>query len=81
VLFEFVFGIRSNAKEKRITWRIGCTERHGIERYPLGGTTVDLICEARSSADERPVITVRSDVPVTVEVIWKAEKWTVEGKA
>jgi hypothetical protein len=33
---------------------------------------VDLICEARTSADEHPMITVKtdSDIPVTVEVIW-----------
>ena len=78
VLFEFVFGIRSNAKDKHITWRVGCTERHGIERYPLGSGTVDLLCEARQSADERPVITVRSNTPVTVEVIWNDETWEIK---
>jgi len=78
VLFKFVFGIRSNAKDKHITWRVGCTERHGIERYPLGSGTVDLLCEARQSADERPVITVRSNTPVTVEVIWNDETWEIK---
>jgi len=79
VLFEYVFGIKSSAKDRKITWRVGCTERHGIEKYPMGDFAVDLMCEARASEDERPVVTVKSPVPVTVEVIWKGEKWNVEG--
>ena len=77
VFFEYVMGIKGNAGERHITWRVNLTERHGIERYPLGEGTVDLMCEARSSADERPVVTVKADFPVTVDVIWGEEKWTV----
>lgn len=39
-------------------------------QYPLGDADVDLICEARKSADEKPQITVHSTAPVTVEVHW-----------
>ncbi len=77
VLFEYVFGINSVAKDRHIRWRINCLERHGVEKYPLGDVAVDLVCEARVNEDERPVISVKSPVPVTVEVIWKGESWTV----
>ena len=71
ILFEYVFGIHPDAQNRRITWHVNRTERHGVLRYPLGDTFVDLICEARTSADEHPMITVKtdSDIPVTVEVI------------
>ena len=73
ILFEFVFGIKPDAMNKKITWHVNRLERHGIENYPLGDTTVDLICEARSSEDEKPVICVKSDKPVTVEIIWNGK--------
>lgn len=70
ILFEFVFGIKPDAKAHKLTWHINRTERHGIEGYRLGDATVDLICEARNSPDEKPVVRINSDRPVTVEVIW-----------
>ena len=70
VLFEYIFGIKPDSMNRRVTWRVNLTERHGIRQYPLGDAKVDLICEARNSANEKPVIKVVSDKPVTVEVIW-----------
>ena len=77
ILFEYVFGIQPDAQNRRITWRINRTEKHGILHYPLGDASVDLICDARASAEEKPVIHVRSDIPVTVDVIWNDTVITV----
>ena len=55
--------------QERQAWHINRTERHGIEQYPIGDATVDLICEARNSADEKPQVTEKSDIPVTVEIV------------
>ena len=75
VFFEYVLGIRAKVSENTIVWNVNKTERHGIERYPFGSdTTVDLICEARTSADEEPKITIRSDKPVTVIVKWNGKE-------
>lgn len=72
VFFEFILGIKANVKENCIEWHVNRTERHGIEKYPYGkDTMVDLICESRASEDEEPNITVTSDRPVTVKVIWR----------
>lgn len=79
VLFEYVFGIRPDAVNRRITWHIRLTGRHGIRRYRLGDATVDLLCEARPSADAEPTVSVRSDRPVTVEVLWGSHRRTVSG--
>ncbi len=70
VLFEYVFGIITDAQNRKITWRVNRLERHGVIRLPLGDTLVDLICEMRENAEVEPEITVKSDIPVTVEVIW-----------
>ena len=71
VLFEFVFGIKPFAFEKRIVWNVELLERHGIEKYPFGADgELTLICEARSDSSEEPKITAKSNVPVTLEVVW-----------
>lgn len=75
ILFEYVFGIRTDETNRKIVWRVSLTERHGIINYPFDGADVDLICEAHT-ADERPKITVKSSCPVTVEVHWKDEVFT-----
>lgn len=73
ILFEYLFGIRPDAYHKKITWYIRRTERHGIEQYPLGDVTVNLICEARASEAEKPVVHVEADSHVTVEIIWNGQ--------
>lgn len=69
VVIEQLFGIHSDMKKHYITWRITCTERHGVIRYPMGSDTVDLICPAHAPC-EKPQVEVNSTVPVTVEIIW-----------
>ena len=77
-MFEYVFGIKADAQNKKITWHVNLTERHGIENYPLGDATVDLICEARKSSDEEPKITVKRDKPVTVVIIYNGKSYTIK---
>ena len=71
ILFEYVFGIKPDAPNEKIVWHIDLTERHGVKKYPFGRKgEITLICEARSSKEEKPQVTVKADFPVTVEVIW-----------
>ncbi len=69
VLFEYVFGIRPDADRKTIIWYVNRTEKHGILKYPFMNEKFDLICEARAE-NEKPKITVKGNIPVTVEVHW-----------
>lgn len=79
ILFEYVFGIISDAASNKITWRINCLERHGILKYPLGeNAVVDLICEKRNNRDEKPVVTVKSNIPVEVDIIWNGKTETIK---
>lgn len=61
-------------QEKKIVWHVNRKERHGIENYPFGDDTVSLVCDARMTETEEPRLTVKSDKPVTVEIIWKGGK-------
>lgn len=71
ILFEFVFGIRPDVVQNRIMWHVNLLEEHGVKQYPFGDQgELTLICGKRTHGDEKPEITVKSNVPVTVEVIW-----------
>jgi hypothetical protein len=78
VMFEYVFGIKGHAQEQTITWNVNLLERHGIEGYRLGDNVVDLICHERASADKKPVIEIKAEKPVTVEIIWDGGSETIK---
>lgn len=79
VMFEYVFGIKPDAANNKITWYVNLTERHGIEKYPFGTEgELTLICEKRNGKEEEPVIKASSNVPVTLEVIWNGNKKIIE---
>ena len=80
VLIEYVLGIKADAKNDEIVWRVNLTEQHGIERYPFGGKSVDLVCAARQSADDEPQITIKCDTPVKLRVIWPGGEKVIESK-
>ncbi len=73
ILFEYVLGIRPDAQKSKITWHINKTEGHGVKNYPLGKANVSLYCAPRTSADKEPNITITSDLPVSVEIIWNGK--------
>lgn len=71
VLFEYVFGIKPNAETNTLTWHISLLEEHGIEKYPFGTEgELTLMCKARNTPDEMPGITVKSNIPLTLNIIW-----------
>ena len=77
VMFEYVFGIRSDAQAKKITWHVNLKEKHGIRGLRLGDAVVDLICEARENDSDAPVVTVNSTLPITVEIIYGDKRETI----
>lgn len=71
VLFEYVYGLRPDVPNKKLTWDIRLLEAHGVSRYPFGlDGLLDLSCEARADVTEMPIIKVETNVPITLEVIW-----------
>lgn len=71
VLLEYVFGIRADVPHGKLVWDVRLTEAHGVKRYPFGlDGTVELACEARERADEKPRIAASANVPVKIQVRW-----------
>jgi len=81
VFFENILGIRSNVPENEITWDIRLLEKHGILQYPFGlKGLVQLTCEERKSVTEEPVISVSSNVSLSVKIIWATGEKTIDVK-
>jgi hypothetical protein len=74
ILFEYIFGIKPDAHNRTILWDVRLLEKHGIDRYPFGREgQLRLLCAERKDENEEPQITLESNVPVTLEVVWGAE--------
>ena len=78
VLFEYVFGIHADPVNKKIRWDVNCTDRHGILNDPFGGGCVDLLCEKRTNCADPPQISVKTNVPFTLEIHWNGNTKTVK---
>ena len=74
-MIEYFLGFRVSAEKSEIVWRLSKLEKHGIKKLPVGRDSfVTLMCKARKSQDEKPKITVESDKPIKVKVIY-GEDW------
>lgn len=80
ILFEYVFGLRPMAREKKIVWDVNLLERHGVRNYPLGACSLDLICSERKSHQEEPVITAICEETVEIEIHYGDQTKTVFSK-
>ena len=77
-LFEFVFGLRPDAAAGTLVWDVRRTEKHGVRRYPFGAEgLLSLQCEQRASETDKPCITVHSNVPLTLEILWAGGRETM----
>ncbi|MBI4927641.1 MAG: glycoside hydrolase [Anaerolineae bacterium] len=71
VLLEYVFGLRPDVPNQRMTWDVRLLEAHGVQQYPIGAQgLLDLRCEARAGAQEKPRITASANLPLTLEILW-----------
>lgn len=79
---ENVLGIRMERGEDgvaHLVWDIRLLERHGIENLVLAdGTRVNLLCQARSAADEKPVLKMSASRPLKIKIISAAGEFITE---
>ena len=82
-LIEYIFGIRANAQDNKITIDVNLTDGYGISRYPYGENgLVSFKVAKRSSAEEKPKITIDTNVPFEATIVWgENHKETVNVKA
>ncbi len=79
IMFEYVFGIISDVNKDKIVWNVNLLDKHGVKNYPFGkDITLDLVCEARNSPDEEPVIHVQCNSDIVVEVLWGDNKKVIK---
>ncbi|MGC4094949.1 MAG: trehalase family glycosidase [Polyangiaceae bacterium] len=77
VLFEYVLGLRPDPSRRRLVWHINSCDEMGVDRFPFGrSATLDLRVEKRVSPNDPPVLQVRSDVPLEIELNWAGGKET-----
>jgi hypothetical protein len=63
--------LRYDALKQRLTWKLRRTDELGVRRYPFAADgLLDLRVEARSSVTERPRVTLSSNQPLEVELLW-----------
>lgn len=84
VLLEYVFGLRPDMACNTIVWDVRLLEAHGVNEYPFGRNgTLHLKCQARSSHEEKPVVEIKSNIPIKLELRWNAgrskETFCLEG--
>ena len=69
IFFEYVLGIQVDVPNNRLVWRINNLERHGILQLPFGVSgMIDIVCEERSSLNEKPVISFKSNIDIEVVI-------------
>lgn len=71
VLLEYVFGLRPDASRDVLVWDVRLTEAHGVKDYPFGAdTTLDLAVAARAHDHDEPIVTVKANRPIRIELRW-----------
>lgn len=71
VFLEYVLGLRADVPTNTLTWDVRLTEAHGVRHYPFATNgLLDLHCAARASVNEKPTISVSTNLPVRLDLRW-----------
>ena len=80
-LIEYIFGIRADIQENHMTIDVHLTDGYGIDRYPLGENgEVSVKVAKRNSKNDKPKVTIKSNIPFKVTLIWDGGKEDKEVK-
>ncbi len=67
---EYGIGIKVNAPERKVEWRIKSDERVGLEQLWFDDTTVDMICERKSKNGKRTTYIQSNGEPFELKIIY-----------
>jgi mannosylglycerate hydrolase MGH1-like protein len=67
---EYGIGLKADAEKNILTWNLNETCRCGCANFAFGNIVTDLISEPRNSLSEKPNITVKTNRPYTLKLIW-----------
>lgn len=80
-LIEYIIGIRGDYTEGKVVWDMNLTEENGIDRYPFGPDgLVSFRAKSRRSASDKPQVTVESNVPFELTILYGDKEMTVQVK-
>lgn len=75
VLIEYLFGIRANVQDGKMVIDVHLTDGYGISRYPFGKDgLVSIKVKRRTSAEEKPCVTIETNVPFELTLMWGDHK-------
>lgn len=81
IFIEYVLGIQGNYTDRKIVWDINLTDEHGIERYPFGPNgNISFLAKQRKSVNDKPTITIKSNIPFELTIYYGHKKMTVQVK-
>ena len=81
-LIEYIFGIRANVEENKLTIDVNLTDGYGLSRYPYGENgLIDIKVAKRVSKTDKPKVTIKTNVPLEVTVMWGNQKAVKHVKA
>ena len=70
-LIEYIFGIRSDYAEKKLTIDVTLLDGYGIERYPWGeAEQLDIKVAKRKNVSDKPRVTIKASSDVEVTLLW-----------
>ena len=74
-LIEYIFGIRANHEQNTITLDVNLLDAYGIDKYPYGqDELISFKVQKRSSKEEKPKVTIQTNVPFKVILLWSDKK-------
>ncbi|MBN2270875.1 MAG: hypothetical protein JXN61_09695 [Sedimentisphaerales bacterium] len=77
LLLEYKIGLRPDAANNTLTWRIASEKRLGVERYWFAGKTASLMCSPAGDSSNRN-IRVSSNAPFRLVIILNGRTRTIE---
>lgn len=74
-LIESVIGIEADAPKNEVRWHIRRLDRHGLLKLRMADNTVSVVCIARHSGAESPVVEVDCEKPFTLAVFHQGQEY------
>ncbi len=78
LLIEEVIGINPDPINNKVVWRINRLDRHGIENLVVGDKVTTLVSNRRTTNDTTAVLTVTTNKPYELEVIYNGKVYNFD---
>ena len=71
-LFEYIFGFRADVPNNTLVVDVHLLDEYGVRKYPFGKNgLLDISCQKRKKASDKPALTIQSNVPLKIILKWQ----------